>query len=704
MTKHLRKLCFMNLLLVSNSLFAAQTICNNNGGAGWPIADFDDQTINIDYTFADAGITTDVNLQIDISHTWVGDLSAYITSPAGTNVTLFERLGTNAAPNEDTVATGGNHGCSGNNLDVTFDDTAATTLEAATCSNGTPAYPVGSYLVQNTPTQSMADFNDEDPTGLWGFRFIDAVQFDTGALNEACLTVSSAAVIFDQWVSTNATCNDTVSAVNVPSGTNLYVCYILSNPGDESFTLSAGDWSDSLGNDLSPLEGTYNAGASQTLNLGPFIAANPPFPIGTTNGSSSVTIRGNSTNFPSTANITTGEAITVSVSNTPPGSANKPLYLYNNLSLSRINPTTVQAELNLNEGASQTWTLTPALQSNLSINTTGGSIPLSLYLREVGPGNQRTATYTVSGSTSGVIATGQQLLALTGASTLYNINIPITGATNLVSGETITLTITNDTTGSGNRRIRVIPSNGVNNHSLVSLPSNTIINIDSITVHDTAFPANSPITSAQAGDTVFIRSVISDPFGSFDITSASHTITDPSPSVQVNNVTMGTEVADSGTNTKTYEVAYTIPAFPVLGDWRIDILGNEGNEGITHTDFINFLILAPPSLSVVKSASSTSANPGAIITYNITVTNTGTGFAENITLNDSLSPYTDINTGSFSCAAGCPASGITLGTVNFSNDPSGDISAWGVVMSGTMNGNGAAPNNSFTLQYTATVE
>jgi len=691
-------LSIFTLSLLSFPTYAVQTVCNDNGGAGWPINDGSNTTIPIEYIFGDIGLLTDLDVDVDISHTWMGDLTASVTSPGGTNVVLFERPGTTAA----STLNGGPFGCPGNNLDVLFNDESGNPpIENATCGNN-PAYS-GNAQPHNAAPNNLSAVDGEAPTGIWNFNFMDPVNQDTGTMNEACLVVSAAAVTFDQWVSTNATCSDAVDALSISTGTNLFVCYTLSNPADESFTLSAGDWNDSLGNNLVGLEGTYNAGASQTINFGPFAAGTAPYILGTTVGTANVTVRGNSVNFPSTQNLFTDETVSISVSNVAPGAANKPLYLYNNLNLSRISPTTAQAEVNINEGATATWTLTPALQSNLAINATGGSIPLSLYLRELGNGNNRTILFTLSGSSSGEIATSSQVIALTGTATLYNINVPITVATNLVNGETITLTMTNNTTGSSNRRVLVTPSDGASNHSLVSLPSNTIINVDSITVHSAAFPAVSAITSAQAGNSIFIRAVISDPFGSFDITSTNHTITDPTPTVQVNNVAM-TQVADSGTNTKTYEASYTVPGFPVLGDWRIDVLGNEGNEGINHSNFIDFIILAPPSLSVLKSASNGSANPGSVITYTITVTNTGLGIANSVVLNDTPSLFTDIDTGSFICSIGCPSSGVTMGTPTFTLDGDGDVTVWDLIMSGSLNGSGSAPNNAFSIQYTATIE
>lgn len=684
------------LLQLSQPAQAVQTVCNDNGGAGWPITDGSSTTISIDYTFADAGLVKDIDVDVDISHTFTGDLTARITSPGGSTATLFERPGTTAAFDQDV----GPFGCSGDDIDVLFDDESINgPIENATCGNS-PAYS-GSHQPHNAAPNNLTVFDNEDPTGTWDFFFMDPITQDEGTMNEACITISSAAVTFNQWISTNPTCSDTVDVISVAPGTDLYTCYTLSNPGDEEFTLSAGDWNNNLSHDLSALEGTYASGSSQTINFGPEATGSSPYFLGSTTGTASVTVRGNTVDFPASESIVTAESITVTVTNATPGAANKALYLYNNLDLSRIAPTVLQADIQLDEAVSSSWTLTPVLQSDLNIDASGGIIPVNLYLSETGPGTTRNITITIAGSSSGTIANTTQGLNLSGTSTLYTVNVPITGVTSLNSGEAITLTVTNDSTGPGNRRVFVTPSDGTSNHSLVSLPSSTIINIDSIGVFAVDYatdPSASPIPNALAGTTIYIRATVSDPFGSFDITSADITLTDPAPTVQVSSATT-TEVFDSGTDTKIFEYTYNIPAFPVLGDWRFDVVANEGSEGITHSNFIDFLIYAPPSLSVIKSASPTSANPGETIVYSISVSNTGTGTAHNITLDDTLSPYTDIDTGSFSCSAGCPGSGVTLGTPNFTTDGSGDVISWDLIMNGALDG-GAA----FTIQYQATIE
>ena len=76
---------------------------------------------------------------------------------------------------------------------------------------------------------------------------------------------------------------------------------------------------------------------------------------------------------------------------------------------------------------------------------------------------------------------------------------------------------------------------------------------------------------------------MSDPFGSYDITSANVTIKDPNNTIVVNAQAM-TQVADSGLATKTYEYVYTpVPAAGPTGWWTANVTAKEGAEN-TVTD------------------------------------------------------------------------------------------------------------------------
>ena len=305
-----------------------------------------------------------------------------------------------------------------------------------------------------------------------------------------------------------------------------------------------------------------------------------------TNSVSEVTVTGNTATFPSSRTLKTGETVRVAVSNTPPVAGNKQLYLYNNFSMSRTAPAADQAELTFNEGVSRTWTLAPALQSSFVLDPAATSIPVTVYLSETGNGTSRNLVFTLEGSASGEIGTLSTAVVLDGTSTAHTFNVPISGVRSFVGGETITLFMQNTTTGGGQRAVVLDSSDAGTNRSLVNLP----------------------------GQTVYIRSSVSDPFGSFDITSATIDVTDPTPTLLVNDAAM-TQVQDSGAGTKMYEYAYNISPFAVQGIWRFETTANEGTEGVNHNNYLDLSIAAPPVLTVLKTTGSPTTNPSDPVTH-----------------------------------------------------------------------------------------
>jgi gliding motility-associated-like protein len=100
---------------------------------------------------------TDLNVNLDISHTWDNDLTVTLTSPAGTVVEL----------------TSGNGGSSDNYTSTVFDDAAGTSITAGS------APFTGTF----SPEGSLASFNGETLLGDWILTIVDGASGDGGALN-----------------------------------------------------------------------------------------------------------------------------------------------------------------------------------------------------------------------------------------------------------------------------------------------------------------------------------------------------------------------------------------------------------------------------------------------------------------------------------------------------------------------------------------
>ncbi len=123
----------------------------------------------ITYDDSDVAFTDpilDLNFNLAINHTWIGDLIVTLTSPAGTVVTLINRPGTPP----------GTFGCGRNNIDVLLDDEAATTAESQ-CTNPPPA--LGGT---RQPNGSLSAFDGETLEGTWTLTVTDNAGQDTGSL------------------------------------------------------------------------------------------------------------------------------------------------------------------------------------------------------------------------------------------------------------------------------------------------------------------------------------------------------------------------------------------------------------------------------------------------------------------------------------------------------------------------------------------
>jgi len=99
----------------------------------------------------------DINVTVDIAHTWDTDLDVYLISPENTRVELFTDVGSSGDNFENT----------------TLDDEAATPI-----TSGTAPFS-GSY----SPEGLLADFDGEDPNGTWTLEVTDDSAGDDGTLN-----------------------------------------------------------------------------------------------------------------------------------------------------------------------------------------------------------------------------------------------------------------------------------------------------------------------------------------------------------------------------------------------------------------------------------------------------------------------------------------------------------------------------------------
>jgi subtilisin-like proprotein convertase family protein len=121
-------------------------------------------TINGQKIAGPSTVNGNLTVEVVLEHTWVGDLIIKLRSPSNTEVTLLDRPGVPS----------GAFGCSDNDMNVIFDDTAS--INPETHCSGTNPWLTGLVL----PAESLAAFNGESTEGNWSLIVSDNAGGDTG--------------------------------------------------------------------------------------------------------------------------------------------------------------------------------------------------------------------------------------------------------------------------------------------------------------------------------------------------------------------------------------------------------------------------------------------------------------------------------------------------------------------------------------------
>ena len=354
-----------------------------------------------------------------------------------------------------------------------------------------------------------------------------------------------------------------------------------------------------------------------------------------------------------------------------------------------VNSTFTQGDTTAQEGAGGAVSLKPAplpttatfVQSpNFAENfviPAGGVVSVKAYYTMVAGsigtsvsaalkyGSPATTFLSVATATTGSDAKGNYLL-WTGSPA---------GTVTIPSGQAVTLDVTSSLASGNTFQINY---DSAAKPSLITLPTTTVIHNDSVQVYDAAYPGGTVVTTATPGQTLYVRTVVGDPFGASDITSADLVIDGPGTAGDVSATLGAGNVVASTASSKTYEYAWTTGA--TAGLFSVAVTAREGYENtITSaqatTVSVNPLDLGTPSVTQFTSGSNgpstgvyspdqqvcirttdldQNTNASAIESVTVIVTSSS-GDAETVTLIE-----TGVNTGVFvSCI---PASSTVTGT------------------------------------------
>ena len=136
-------------------------ICNIFNSTDTPI-DIPDNNLTgitsiINVPDANAVDINDINVTLNITHTWVGDLTLTLISPNGTNVILSN----------------GNGGSGNNYTNTVFDDDASNTI-----SSGSAPF-TGLFI----PDEALSILNGVFSSGDWSLLVVDDAEYDTGSID-----------------------------------------------------------------------------------------------------------------------------------------------------------------------------------------------------------------------------------------------------------------------------------------------------------------------------------------------------------------------------------------------------------------------------------------------------------------------------------------------------------------------------------------
>ena len=152
----------LNCLPVSTSNDTPVTIPSNAAST---------QTATIDYSTNNNELVHDLNVSVQIAHTWVADLTLELQSPEGTSVLLLEE---ECGPNLD-------------DMDVTFTDDGL----SVNCSTAAPA--ISGNI---SPLDPLSNFNGEDPSGIWTLSVTDSFNQDGGSIDDFSIEICDGTATF----------------------------------------------------------------------------------------------------------------------------------------------------------------------------------------------------------------------------------------------------------------------------------------------------------------------------------------------------------------------------------------------------------------------------------------------------------------------------------------------------------------------------
>ncbi len=210
-----------------------------------------------------SGGIQDINVRINITHTFVGDLVVSLVSPAGTTIPLINRRGGSGLNFTNTV----------------LDDEAATSITTI-ASGGAPF--TGSFR----PESPLSAVDGQNPNGTWQLRVRDAASLDVGVLVNWSITFAN-----ETGITTSS--NGNYVFTNLPAGTHTVrqvdrfsEGWVRTVPASGGYTVTLNSGDTSVGNDF----GNYLDEVAPTTTASVSGSTHPLCPSDCYAGSATVTL------------------------------------------------------------------------------------------------------------------------------------------------------------------------------------------------------------------------------------------------------------------------------------------------------------------------------------------------------------------------------------------------------------------------------
>ena len=155
-------------------------------------------------------IITDVELELDIDHPWIGDLVVSLRSPSGAVTEIIDRNG------QVPLGFPGPFGCGGDDISMILDENATTAVDEVCSITETPV-----LSGRLRPHESFAAFTGTEPEGIWFIDIQDLQSGDSGSFASAALILEIEEDCDGDGVADECTCSGDLTGDDVIDGADL---------------------------------------------------------------------------------------------------------------------------------------------------------------------------------------------------------------------------------------------------------------------------------------------------------------------------------------------------------------------------------------------------------------------------------------------------------------------------------------------------